>query len=50
MKGILGVIFSALFLICGIAATASNEKHEGDGERVTILYSHLMSGHLEPCG
>ena len=46
----LGLILTSLLLIWAYAAGAANPEGEGECRKVTILYSHFMAGHLEPCG
>jgi len=45
-----GLILSVFLVIWGCTAVVKNATREVEENHITILFSHFMSGYLEPCG
>lgn len=50
MKGLPGSILAIILVIWGCTTVVEQSVQDGGENRITILYSHYMSGYLEPCG
>ncbi len=50
MKRLTGSVFSILLLIWGCTALEKDVIRDSEGDHITILFSHFISGYLEPCG
>jgi hypothetical protein len=50
VRRLLGVVLAVILVIWGCTAVVKEVGREVGENRITILYSHFMSGYLEPCG